>query len=291
MTVLVVGASGLLGSTVVAHAQARDHAVVGTYHSTDPELDVPRYECDLGDPDAIDDLLDSVNPTMVVNCAAMTDVDGCESRPEQAMTVNADAPERLATACAASGREFVHVSTDYVFDGTSDTPYTEDDDPNPIQVYGETKLAGDRRVQAAMPDALIVRLSFVYGLHHATGDLTGFPAWVKHELAAGNTIPLFTDQSVTPSRAGQVATTILDLAAGNHTGVYNVASRDCVTPYDFGSHVKSVFDLDGSIEPGNMSDIDRQAARPAYSCLDVSRVEAALGRPQPGLVEDLKALR
>lgn len=290
MTVLVVGASGLLGSTVVAQAQSRDYAVVGTYHSNDPGLDVPCYECNLRNPAAIDDILETLDPSLVVNCAAMTDVDGCESQPEHAMAVNATAPERLAEHCAASGRRFVHISTDYVFDGTSETPYTEADEPNPIQVYGETKLAGDRLVQAAMPDALIVRLSFVYGIHHATGDLTGFPAWVTNELSDGNTIPLFTDQSVTPSRVGQVATTLLDLAAGEYTGVYNVACRDCVTPYEFGAHIKRVFDLGGTIEAASMNDLDRPAPRPPHSCLDVSRVEAALDRPQPGLIEELNAL-
>jgi dTDP-4-dehydrorhamnose reductase len=218
----------------------------------------------------------------------MTDVDACESDPETAQAVNGDAPGALASACANRDIGLVHVSTDYVFDGESDSPYEESAEPNPLQVYGASKLDGERQVRNSDADALVVRLSFVYGVHAGSGELTGFPAWVRDRLIAGETTTLFTDQRVTPSRAGQAAETILDLLSADAEGTVHVASRSCVTPYEFGDAVRERAGADPRlIEAGSMADVDREAERPVNSCLDVTRVEELLGRSQPTLEADI----
>lgn len=292
MHLLVVGSNGLLGSTVVSASRHRNWTVSGTYHSTRPDFDVSLQQFDLRDHQAFDGILDEYAPDTVVNCAAMTDVDACETEPDRAHALNGEAPGALAAACERRGIDFVHISTDYVFDGSARDSYEESAETNPLQVYGESKLAGEQAVQEESTAALIARLSFVWGVHRSTGELTGFPAWVRDRLRASEPVPLFTDQWVTPTRAGQAADTLLDLIARDTAGLYHVACTSCVTPYGFGEvladHVGTGTE---SLQEGSMDDIEREATRPTYSCLAVGNVEAALGRPQPTVGEDVEAVR
>ncbi|MGB9953259.1 dTDP-4-dehydrorhamnose reductase [Haloarcula marismortui] len=289
MQLLVVGANGLLGSNVVRAGQQRGWNVRGTYHSTRPEFDIPLTQFDLSECDSFDDVLTERDPDVVVNCAAMTDVDGCETNPEQAHVLNGDAPGELAAHCNANGIEFVHVSTDYVFGGTEREPYSESADTDPVQVYGESKLAGEQAVTEETADALVARLSFVWGIHRSTDDLTGFPAWVRSRLLAAEDIPLFTDQWVTPTRAGQAAETLLDLIEQDATGLFHIACSSCVTPYEFGEVITDHVDISEELlSEGSMDDVERDATRPAYTCLDIENVESELNRPQPTLREDVE---
>ena len=291
MRTLVVGANGLLGSNVVVEAVERGWETRGTVRSADASAPVPCSRLDLRDADRAADLLDEHAPDVVVNCAAMTDVDACERAPERARAVNGQAPGDLAVACADRSIGFVHVSTDYVFDGRAERPYREDDDPNPVQAYGESKLAGERAVRASDAESLVVRLSFVYGTHGFTDRLTGFPAWVRDRLAAGESVPLFADQRVTPSRAGGTAATLLDLVDRGARGTYHVASRSCLTPLAFGRLLADRMAASPTLlEEGSLADVERAATRPRYSCLDVSRLESTLGRRQPTAEADLAAM-
>lgn len=288
---LVVGASGLVGSNLVVCADGRGWDVQGTYHTEPPTLDVPAHRLDVTDADAVRDRIRAADPDWVVNAAAMTDVDECERRQERATAINARAPGYLAAACDRASAGMVHLSTDYVFDGRRADLYGEDDDPAPLQRYGETKLAGERRVHEEMADAVVVRLSFVYGIHRATGELTGFPAWVRDRLARVEETPLFTDQYVTPTRAEQAAETVLALLTVDATGHFHVASSSCVTPYHLGQSIADRAGTDGSVlRPGSMDDVDRAATRPVNSCLDVNRIEDRLGRDQPTVEVDLDAI-
>lgn len=293
MDVLVVGAGGLLGSNLVTAANDRGLSVAGAYHSTATAFDVPLSELDIRNADRFTTLLEELAPSTVVNCAAMTDVDACWKQPELAQAINADAPEAMAHHCSEQGTQFVHVSTDYVFDGEWDERYGEESDPNPIQVYGESKLEGDRGVRSAHPSPLLVRPSFVYGVNQAgeKPKLEGFPAWVRSQLVDGEDVPLFADQYVTPSRAGATAQTMLGLLDAGATGTYNVAARSCVTPYEFGRAIAEQMGAGlGSLSRGSQTDVDRLAARPANTCLDVEKVEARLCRSQPTLAEDVDAI-
>lgn len=313
MTVLVVGASGLLGGNVVAAARDRGEAVLGTYLTTDPTagpgetfddegVETVRFDVTGGSDGAgtdLDALLSGVDRAF--DCAALTDVDACETDFRRAKAVNAEWPGRLAVACAERDLPLCHVSTDYVFDGR-DPPYAETDDPNPLQVYGETKLSGERAVRAVSNgerdeqgtgwEPLVLRLSFVWGVDRRADSLSGFPAWVAAELRAGRAVPLFSDQRVTPTRAGSAARTALDLLERGATGTYHVAARDCVTPNEFGNLVADRLgaDVRGRIERSSMAHVDRAAPRPPETCLDVSAVERELGREQPTLEADLDAV-
>jgi dTDP-4-dehydrorhamnose reductase len=134
MRVLVVGANGLLGSNVVWAGQQRDWTLSGTYHSNKPDFAVPLTQFDLENTAMFVDVLAEHNPDVVVNCAAMTDVDDCEQHPERAYRINGKVPGELAATSESVGADFVHISTDYVFDGTTQEPYKESSAPDPIQV-------------------------------------------------------------------------------------------------------------------------------------------------------------
>lgn len=291
MRVLVTGAAGLLGSNVVTTARRSGDRVLATYHSTSPDLGTHTERLDICDNRRFESLLDSFQPDVVVNCAAMTDVNGCQREPERSMAVNGNAPGRLASAATDAGIDFVHISTDYVFDGRSTSRYTEPDRLEPIQAYGHSKLVGERAVADAHPRSIIVRLSFVYGYNTSNDSLEGFPAWVLGRLETGEETPLFTDQYVTPTRAGAAAETLLALARGDVAGLYHVAAKDCVTPYEFGRQVATRIDAPADcLIPGSLTEVERHANRPRYSCLDVTRVESTLGREQPTISEDLDTL-
>ncbi|ACV47340.1 MULTISPECIES: dTDP-4-dehydrorhamnose reductase [Halomicrobium] len=292
MRLLVVGANGLLGSNVVLAGQQRGWDVCGTYHSTQPAFDIPLTQFDLGEHDTFDETLAEHDPDVVINCAAMTDVDGCETNPEQAYVLNGNAPGELATDCDANGVDFIHVSTDYVFDGTQRTPYSESADPDPAQVYGQSKLVGEQAVHGEVPETLIARLSFVWGIHRSRGDLTGFPAWIRNRHQSDETVPLFTDQWVTPTRAGQAAETLLDLIGQDATGLFHVACSSCVSPYEFGEMIAEYVNAgEDLLSEGSIEDVERDATRPTYSCLNVEHVESTLGRSQPTIREDVEAVR
>ncbi|PGF16949.1 dTDP-4-dehydrorhamnose reductase [Natrinema sp. CBA1119] len=291
MTVLVLGASGLLGSALVGQCLEQSIDVVGTYHSTAPSFEIPLEQHDIRHTAEFQTLLDKYLPNTVVNCAAMTDVDGCESDRERAFDVNGTAPGELARSSATRDIQFVHISTDYVFNGEATAPYDEMESTAPIQVYGESKLAGEEAVRAVDGENLVTRLSFVYGVRGDTNDLVGFPSWVRDTLQAGDEVPLFVDQHLTPTRAGQAAATILDLLESGAESVYHIASRSCVTPHEFGHKVARIQDANETlIRESEQSDVTRAAGRPSYTCLDVTAVEDELGRPQPTLEDDLRAI-
>lgn len=291
MSVLIVGASGLVGSVLVERAREQGMQVAGTYNTTQPSLDVPLYQLDIREQTAVRDVFDQVQPDVVVNCAAVTDVDECEANPETARAVNTMGAKTVAESCTEHGARFVQLSTDYVFGGDQRTPYHEDDDPNPGQVYGQSKFNGEQATLQAAPGALVVRLSFVFGDHGATNELTGFPAWVLGRARAGQQVPLYTDQHVTPTRAGYAAETVLGLLDMKHTGIVHVASRDCVTPYEFGTVVLDEAGEDTSlIKESSLDEVETDAPRPAYTCLSTERLADKLEERPPTLRTEIRTL-
>ncbi len=289
MSVLVLGANGLVGSSLVRTCLDQGVAVSGTYHTGQPAFDANLLKLDIRDAQQIRAVIEQVEPDAVVNCAAYTDVDGCEENPELSYDVNADAPGILAQECAERSIFFVHLSTDYVFDGEADESYTEDDDPKPIQVYGETKLKGEQRVLEAHSKAIVCRLSFVWGRHGATGELEGFPKWVLGQARDDKPVPLFIDQYVTPTRSGYAAEVVLELLDADVEGVFHVVSRECVTPYAFGRVVlDSANEADlRLIEEISLANVDRPASRPAYTCLSTARAATSFDWERPTLAEIL----
>lgn len=287
---LILGASGLLGSKLFVQAAGK-YEVRGTYN---PDVDgrtAWRLEpLDIGSKDEVERLFDKLQPECVILTAAMTNVDGCEKNPSMANRVNASGPELVARSCKKLGARLVHVSTDYVFDGSKTRRYTEDDIPRPISVYGSTKLAGEKAVLATVPGSVVARPAVLYGWNPIE-DKENFVIWVLKKLRTNQRATLFEDQWISPTLADDLAKTLLELLEKNVSGVWHVSGPDCLDRPTCGRMIAEVFGLDKAmIYPAPSSSVPLPARRPKYSCLDVSKVEKLLNRKMVSFEDGLKIM-
>jgi dTDP-4-dehydrorhamnose reductase len=265
---LITGAGGQLGRGLVEHLEsAREHRLAAAFG---------RAELDVADRAALRAALDAVRPDVVANAAAFTWVDRCESEPELAQRVNAEAPGLLAQECAARGIRLVHVSTDYVFDGQGRRPYTEADPPCPRSEYGRSKLEGEIRVGAALPGALIVRTSWLFGPgRNFIATMLGF-AEKRREARDPTPLRVVDDQFGSPTYSDDLAGWILRLVEGGADGLYHLANRGVATWWEV---AREALDLGGfgdlAIERVATSEFPRPAPRPAYSALDGAKADGA----------------
>ncbi len=274
MKLLVTGAGGMLGRAVVACGGRLGHDV----HAT------TRAELDVTDADSAQRVLRAVRPAVVVNCAAYTDVDGAESEWGRAEAVNASGAGHVATATAAVGARIVHVSTDYVFDGTKREPWVESDPVAPLGVYGDTKLAGEALVAAANPDHAIVRTSWLFG--------TGGRNFVETMLALGaerDEVSVVTDQVGCPTWTGHLAGALVELAERPaERGILHVAGAGQCSWNEFALEIFECARIDCRVLPATSEQFVRPARRPAYSVLGSERRDPVVLAPwQQGLAEYL----
>lgn len=259
MRIVVTGADGQLGVELVP-ALAAHGEVIGT---TIVELDVT-------DPGCVDRLA-ALAPDWVVHAAAATDVDGCEREPELAMAVNADGTRRVAEGCRRAGAGLVYLSTDYVFDGCKGAPYTEGDAPAPLNVYGRSKLEGERAVRGLASRWIIVRTAWLYGTHGKN-----FVKTILGKVKTGERLRVVDDQVGSPTYAADLAGAVALLLSRGQTGVFHVTNSGSCSWYEF---TREILRLAGA-DVGRVSRIDskesrRPARRPAYSVLDNAAWRAA----------------
>ena len=251
MKVLVTGAAGQLGREMVRVAGT---AVVAG---------LVRADLDVSDSAAVHEAVAGLRPDVVVNCAAWTDVDGCELDPERAQTVNADAVGFLAEACDEVGAHLVHVSTDYVFNGEASTPYGEDHPTDPVNAYGASKLAGE---VAAGAGATVVRSTWLQ-----PADLPGMVGRVIDSLEAGVSIRVMDDRRACPTFVADLVPVILRLGAERVTGVVHATNAGVTSWHGFAREVARASGNDPELlVPVSETDLDvsRPACRPTYSALD-----------------------
>lgn len=259
---------------MVARAVARHCKSLG-----DEVVALNRDGLDITDRSGISLVLYSVEPDALINCAAFTDVDGAESREDDCYAVNAFAVESLASACAKSNAAFVTISTDYVFDGEKDGFYTEVDEPNPLGVYGRSKLEGERRAAEANPDSVIVRSGWIYG---RSG--TNFLSVMHGLLQEGKEIRAIADSFGTPTFADDLAKRLRELAASGERGIFHAANTGDGTSYlGFAEAVCETAGLDPSLVlPSEAADLKRPAPRPRNSRLASVRDSESGLDPLPG---------
>jgi len=260
MRIVVTGASGQLGSELVASAKRRGHDVIGT---TRADLDV----CDRALTIA---RIAELRPDLIIHAAAWTAVDACESNPDRAMWDNGDATRNVVDAAQAVDAKVMYVSTDYVFDGTKATPYVETDEPNPTSVYGESKLAGERAVRAG---DVIVRISWVCGIHGNNMVKT-----IMRLMATNPTLSFVDDQIGHPSFADDVAEGMITLAERGVSGIWHLTNQGVVSWYEFAREVVRLSGGDPAmVKPIATSELNppRPAKRPANSVLDNAAMRSA----------------
>jgi len=254
LKVIVTGSSGLVGRAVVSHVAAEGESVVGLDHAT----------LDITNGPAIENTFASEGPEVVINCAAWTDVDGCESDRDHAMAANAQGPELLAIGCRKIGALFITISTDYVFDGAKQGFYTQSDEPNPLSVYGVSKLEGERRAQAVWARTMVVRSGYIFG---AGG--TNFLSTLIAKASRGERLTAITDALGTPTYAADLAARIYDLARLDRPDIYHVVNAgDGASFADFATCAleKAGYD-DDLLQLATLESLGRPAPRPRNSRL------------------------
>ena len=257
-----------------------------------------REQMNLENPAEMASLVRSYAPDWVINCAAYTQVDKAESEPDKAFTVNRDSPAALATAVADYGGRLLQVSTDFIFDGTKTTPYSEDDKANPLGVYGQSKLEGEQAVLAALPGATVVRTAWVYGAHGNSGN---FVKTMLRLAATGKPLRVVSDQVGSPTWTTDISAAILALVGSGKTGVFNYTNAGETSWHGFATAILDEaaalgFDIKTDVvEPIPTSEYPTAAARPAYSVLDTDKIKNSLDLNIPhwrdSLVNMLKELR
>jgi dTDP-4-dehydrorhamnose reductase len=286
--VLVIGGGGLLGHHLASEGRTRGLPVQTTYSG---DAIPGGIRLDLSDLVATIKTLRRLRPKVVFLAAAMTDVDGCEGNREYATVVNAEAPGEIAKACATLSIQLVHFSTDYVFDGSSKASYSEKANPKPINVYGQTKLAGEQKVREAFPSALVLRTSANFGWNRARNKSNAV-TWILERLRRKESVPLFTDQWVSPSYVPEVARIAFDLMDRDARGIFHVASKNCLNRLEMGQAVCEVFGLPETLlKPSRLADLQLKALRPVRSCLATTKVERFLDIKVPTFAESLVHMR
>lgn len=266
--VLIAGAGGMLGT-----ALQRVLAERGTPFTAPPESDF-----DITDPDAVARVVaqfaGTLAPTetgLLVNAAAYTNVEAAEDDPDTACRVNELGAHNLATAARDAGLAFAHVSTDFVFDGTKDGPYVESDEPNPLSVYGASKLAGEIAVATAYPRALIVRTAWVFG----PGGVN-FPSKILALARERDRLSIVTDEIGSPTYTIDLATALLGLSEAGASGLYHLAGAGSCSRFDLASEVLRLAGLAPALEPVTADAFPTKARRPRNSVLDCGKA-ATLG--------------
>ncbi|MDO8500610.1 MAG: dTDP-4-dehydrorhamnose reductase [Gemmatimonadaceae bacterium] len=259
MKVAVVGANGQLGADVVlAFRQAGDEVV---------PLD--HEDVEVSDESSVVSALSNASPDLVVNTAAMHNIEKCELDPARAFAVNALGTRFLAQACEASGSAFVHVSTDYVFGGEKRSPYVETDPPRPLNTYGISKLAGEHYALCENRKTFVVRTSAVYGSHPCRAK--GGDNFVRLMLRLGRErgkVKVVADEFVSPTYTVDIANQIVRLASTDAFGLYHATSAGQCTWNEFARAIFEEAGLDVVTEVATAADFPAKVPRPAYSVLD-----------------------
>lgn len=281
--VLVIGSSGMLGVDLCAELRTSCD-VRGADIVPDPagrgssagKRALRFLGCDITDRNSVARVIRTARPDIAILTAAWTDVDGCERDPQRAYRVNAVGPRHVARACRAAGIPLIFISTDFVFSGKKRTPYRETDETGPLSIYGDSKLQGERAVLRELPDAVIVRTSWLYGRHGKN--------FVDTIIAKGKTEPVLKvvdDQAGSPTYTRDLAAAlhalVRPLLAGTARGIYHVSNRGRVSWYGYARAILREAGVKARVVPIASRELARPARRPSMSEMDTSKFRSATG--------------
>jgi dTDP-4-dehydrorhamnose reductase len=262
--VLITGGGGQLASDLEAQLQGGAEV-----------LAPPRQSLDITDDGAVSAVFESFRPTAVFNCAAFHNVEVCEREEDQAFAVNARAVKRLASRSAAAGAKLVHLSTNYVFDGSAAEPYDEDALPNPRSIYAISKLAGEHAALAYAPGALVVRTSGLYGLHGSASKGGNFVTRMIARAHEQGSLKVVADQLLTPTFTGDLAAAILAAVDAGVTGTLHVTNSGATSWHGFTQAIMELAGVDVPVEEGTTVIAPGAADRPLNGVLRSSASQRA----------------
>jgi dTDP-4-dehydrorhamnose reductase len=271
LKILVTGGEGLLAHALRKSASADDHLIF-----------LPHKNFDLASPAQMREVLNALGPQIVINTAAYNLVEQCEQERRLSWIANASGPETLARLCADNDVRLVHYSTDYVFDGGKKSPYTEADPPNPLNHYGAGKLAGERSTLAASARHLVLRTSWLFGIHPT--QTKSYVHAVLRGINSGNRLKATTDQFAAPTFAGDLAHWTLELAHRGAAGLFHAVNDEPVSRYHWTEIILEEAKLAGlvgkppPVEPVTTAHFKSPMQRPGYSALSNQKLAGFLGK-------------
>lgn len=274
MKIVIAGGNGQLGSELRRQFETGS-CVLGPLPIEVVTGELAFFDTDtlsITDAKALNEYMHAQKPDVVINCSAITNVDGCEQERQLAFAVNAVGARNLAIACTAVGAKLVHLSTDYVFAGDGQEPYSEYDLTAPQTIYGKTKLAGEEYVLRHCERSFIVRTSWLYGAYGSN--------FVKTILNAGRTrgrLQVVNDQFGNPTNAEELAFHLWLLAVSEEYGVFHCTGENVCTWYDFACEIIRLGGVEAVVEPCTTEEFPRPAKRPAYSALENRMLELTVG--------------
>jgi dTDP-4-dehydrorhamnose reductase len=287
--IVVTGASGLLGASVVTVARNLNREAVGLCHRH--LLRIPGAQIctvDLTDQQAMRTVLPSLRPTSIIHCAAITNVDWCESHPEETELMNVQASSYLAELAQRLNARIVYISTDSVFDGKSGN-YTENDLPAPLSVYAKSKWRGEQEVLRRHSSPLIVRVN-IYGWNAQPKQ--SLAEWILDEVQSGKQVRGFDDVYFCPMLVNDLAEILLTMLDHGLSGIYHVVGSERISKYEFARRVVKTFDLAAScVVPTSVVEAQLRAPRPLDSSLNTEKIREALGRRMPDVNTGLRRFR
>ncbi len=278
MKLFITGVSGLLGINLALETMHR-HEVIGLHRGRLKSPPFRGIQSDFLKTDEINLLFDAIHPDWLINCAALAHFEECEKHPDQAKLLNVDFPAELASACAQRNIKLIHLSTDAVFDGKKEGVYTEEDKPNPQGVYPQTKLAGERAIQAANPNAIIARVNF-YGW--SLGGRRSLGEFFVNNLSEGQNVNGFTDVIFCPMWVNHLGHTLIEMLEKNMCGLYHVVGAQAMSKYQFGMEVARKFGLRASlVEPQSLESSGLTVRRSYNLWLSTQKLSTDLGKEIP----------
>ena len=278
MKVLITGANGLLGQKLVELLKQKGIDFLATSQG-DSRIVTPGinyHPLDIRDPEEVNTVIGEYQPTVVINTAAMTQVDQCETDRKKCWNLNVTAVAHLMEACDENHTHLVHLSTDFIFDGKHG-PYREEDEPNPVNFYGESKLAAERLLIGSSIQWSIVRTILVYGTTQGPSR-SNIILWVKRNLESGKSIQVVDDQFRTPTLVEDLAIGCYQVAKKSANGIYHISGKDMLTPYDMAILTAEHYSLDKSLINRTTSEVFKQpAARPMKTGFIIEKAQSDLG--------------
>lgn len=286
-TLLVTGASGLLGNAACRGAVGKFH-VSGVFFKHKVDISgVEMFAADLSTKEGVA-AIDSRKPNVIIHCAAMTSVDACEERPEEAYRHNVVAAKNVAEAARRCGAYLVHISTESVFDGERGQ-YTEKDTPRPLNVYARTKLEAESAVLNLVPEAAVVRTT-IYGWN-AVGKQS-LAEWILAKLRAGEEVPGFKDVYFSPILANDLADILFLLCERKPQGILNISGSQACSKYEFAMHLAEAYGFNRErLRPTKAASANFKARRPLNVSLDVTKAQELLRVFFPDLGTGLKRFK
>ena len=278
--ILITGSNGLLGQKLVELLAGQPDIFTIATASGKNRLPLTEgyeyHEMDITDPFQIDSVVELTKPDVIIHTAAMTNVDQCEMEKDQCWKLNVTEVENLILTCRKHNVFLEHLSTDFIFDGTSG-PYKEEDLPNPVSFYGWSKYAAEKLVESSDIRWAITRTILVYGIAHDMSR-SNIILWVKKSLEEGKSIKVVTDQFRTPTLAEDLAEGCFLIAKKEATGIFHISGKDFLTPYEMAIMTADYFNLDKSfISPTDASSFTQPARRPPRTGFDLTKSRNILG--------------